>query len=243
MEFLSKDKDKLARLDEERQQRRKARANEAVKRLDDVGKKTQQMVTTHAQNGGETNAKPGGLSRVLFEHAAGIDQQNDGRRANRRSNRQDHAGIQAEGQRALGTIDHAMSSIQGALVDATGAGLRNGLEGAARSVSDAVQRVSTLANGVEGNHAASNNPLAELMAEEASEQQEDQKSDQETNNKPAHEHGSELGHLVNDALGGPADAHNLVAGAAQANGQIASLEHQVVNSATGLGPASRNKAR
>ena len=43
MDFLGKDK--LARLDEEKQQRRKARAEEAQKRLAEVGKQTQQMVS------------------------------------------------------------------------------------------------------------------------------------------------------------------------------------------------------
>src|SRR5260221_7977674 len=144
MDFLGKDK--LARLDEERQQRKKARAEEAQKRLEEVGKQTQQMVQDHVSpnRGADTrqNAqgglRVGGLSRVLLETATGGEEQ-DGRRSNRRSKRvRDLIGIQTEGQRALGALDHAMQTIQGAMVDATGAGLRDGMAGAAKSVTDAV---------------------------------------------------------------------------------------------------------
>src|SRR5258706_7310092 len=118
MDFLGKDK--LSRLDEDRQQRRKARAEEAQKRLEEVGKQTQQMVQNHVSpnRGGDTRQqnsqgglRGGGLSRVLLETATGGEEQ-DGRRANRRTKRAlDILGNQSEGNRALGAINHAMSTI------------------------------------------------------------------------------------------------------------------------------------
>ena len=212
MDFLGKDK--LARLDEEKQQRRKARAEEAQKRLEEVGKQTQQMVAETVSPNKPANvaspdgSRPGGLSRVLFEQATSS---NDGRRASRGKKRAlDLLGVQAEGRRALTSIDKAMSTIQSAMVDATGAGLHGGLEGAARSVTEAVDRVSAVANGGVTTHAAANNPLADIMQQEAEETAASHKEATQPEHRETHHHG--FGHLAATALGGSDAALNLTAG-------------------------------
>lgn len=138
-------KDKLARLDEERRRRRKQRAEEAIRRLDDVGKQTlltlqdgnpQQKKLTAGGRAEEaadaSGRRPGGLSRVLLEAAA---EPEDPRRATRRGKRA-RTGFarRSEGQAALRQIDQAMQTIQGAVTDTTNAGLKGGLESAARQV-------------------------------------------------------------------------------------------------------------
>jgi hypothetical protein len=140
MEFLSKDK--LAALEEEKQQRRKARAEAAQARLAEVGKQTQQMVADHvspnnADGPEQKQLRVGGLSRVLFEQAKDVD----GRRSARKQRGGlDPMGIQNAGQNALKTIDQAVAHINSVTQDVTGAGMRGGLEDAARSVNDAVNR-------------------------------------------------------------------------------------------------------
>ncbi|MDQ3339218.1 MAG: Fic family protein [Myxococcota bacterium] len=77
-----------------------------------------------------------------------------------------------ESQAALAKIDGAMSTIKSSIVDATGAGLRGGLEEASKSVTDIVDRVAAMANGTLGtlSPSANKNPLAEMMAEEQGEE-------------------------------------------------------------------------
>ena len=209
MEFLSKDK--LAALEEERSQRRKARAEEAQKRLQEVGRQTQQMVADQVSPGG-ANTDPaamvgrrvGGLSRVLFEHAT----DNDGRRGGRRGSRKnlDVMGLQATGRDALRTIDDAMAHINNVAQAATGAGMRGGIEDAARSVNDAVNRVSAAVNiGAGGRqHAAQNNPLADLMQREAEEDAGDrrQQFEQEQGEalQPGKGIGTEIKGRINETL-------------------------------------------
>ncbi len=122
MEFFQKDK--LTRLEEERQRRRQQRAEEAVRRLDEVGKRTLQVF----RDGNEARPKPpgpddaavdasgrrpGGLSRVLFEAAAQRDE-HDPRRATRRGKRTPNpTPLRAEGQGVLRGLDQAMRTIQG----------------------------------------------------------------------------------------------------------------------------------
>src|SRR5262249_52449650 len=144
MDFLGKDK--LGRLEDEIKQRRQARGEEAQKRLQDVGKQTQQLVQDQlapARTNPDGSLIPnpgirvGGLSRVLYEQATGQNAGSDGRRGNRRNKRlQDMLGVQAEGQRALSTIDNAVSTISNAVTEAGGAGLHGGLESAAKAVTN-----------------------------------------------------------------------------------------------------------
>src|SRR5688572_23326318 len=122
MDFFGKDK--LSRLDEERQRRRQQRAEEALRRLEEVGKQTQQLAANHATTTQQTaqqatdasGRRPGGLSRVLFEQAT------DGKK-DRRKNKLDPRNLLNESQKALAQIDGAMSTIKSSVVDATGAGL------------------------------------------------------------------------------------------------------------------------
>ena len=196
MEFLGKDK--LAALEEEKQQRRKARADEAQKRLAEIGKSTQQMVADHVSPGGaaenDQEAKTqriGALSRVLYEQATDVD----GRRGSRRNRGllQNAFHVQNTGRDALRTIDDAMRHVNSVAQDVTSAGLSGGLEGAARSVTDAVNRVSAAAalgrRGTGGlGAAAHNNPLADLMQrdadETAAERRQDQARDREHERDP-----------------------------------------------------------
>ena len=185
-------KDKLSRLDEERQRRRQQRAEEAVRRLDEVGKQTLQVF----RDGNETRPKPGpddpatdasgrrpgGLSRVLFEAAAQRDE-HDPRRATRRGKRTPNpTPLRAEGQSVLRGLDQAMRTIQGAVTDTASAGLMGGLESAARQVNDVVARVSQLAQGTIAPQASTLpapqvNPLADLMAQEHEEEQQARRQD------------------------------------------------------------------
>src|SRR5687768_1169409 len=127
MDFFGKDK--LSRLDEERQRRRQQRAEEALRRLEEVGKQTQQLVANHStatQTSGPNEAvdasgrRPGGLSRVLFEQATAGGDKKRGKKLDPRS-------LLTEGEKALAKIDGAMAAIKSSVVDATGAGLRGGL--------------------------------------------------------------------------------------------------------------------
>src|SRR5882724_3526186 len=182
MEFFQKDK--LTRLDDERQRRRQQRAEEAIRRLDEVGKQTLQVL----RDGNDSRPKnpddaatdasgrrPGGLSRVLMEAANRPEE--DPRRATRRGKRRaDGFARRTEGQAALRQIDQAMRTIQGAVTDTTRAGLEGGLENAARQVTDVVARVSQFAQGALGIPAAAApsaqpNPLADLMAQEHEDEQ------------------------------------------------------------------------
>ncbi len=205
MEFLGKDK--LAALEEEKQQRRKARAAEAQKRLAEIGKQTQQMVADHvnpngaAQNDQEAKQQRiGALSRVLFEQAQSQDV--DGRRGGRRNRGalQQAFAVQNTGRDALRTIDDAMRHINTVAQDVTGAGLSGGLENAARSVNDAVSRVSAAVQLGRGGRveAAANNPLAELMQRDAEDAAEERKQDQASdraNERDPHALAHELGGL------------------------------------------------
>jgi hypothetical protein len=96
----------------------------------------------------------------LFEQATG------GRGG--RKNKLDPRNLLGESQNALAQINGAMSTIKNSVVDATGAGLRGGLEEASKSVTDIVDRVASMANGTIGtlSPSANKNPLAEIMAEE-----------------------------------------------------------------------------
>src|SRR4051794_5844232 len=122
-------KDKLLRLDEERQRRRQQRAEEATRRLEQVGKQTLQAVKERpeqSKNSGESPVaegsarRPGALSRVLLEAATSGE---DARGSKRRGKRD--VARRADGHAALRQIDQAMSAIHGALADAPGAGLMN----------------------------------------------------------------------------------------------------------------------
>lgn len=173
MDFFGKDK--LSRLDEERQRRRQQRAEEALRRLEEVGKQTQQLVANHTtatQTSAPNEAvdasgrRPGGLSRVLFEQATAGGEKKRGK------NKFDPRSLLTEGEQALAKIDGAMSAIKSSVVDATGAGLRGGLEEASKSVTDIVDRVAALANGTVGtlSPSANKNPLAKIMQDEAAEE-------------------------------------------------------------------------
>src|SRR5688500_7822512 len=88
MDFFGKDK--LSRLDEERQQRRQQRADEAVRELEQIGKRTQEVVANHETQQGSTSEasdasgrRPGGFSRVLYETATGGGRRPSGKKANK----------------------------------------------------------------------------------------------------------------------------------------------------------------
>ncbi|HEY0250409.1 MAG TPA: hypothetical protein VGC41_02740, partial [Kofleriaceae bacterium] len=188
MEFLSKDK--LAALEEERQQRRKARAEAAQQRLAEVGKQTQQMVQDHvspnnADGPEQKQLRVGGLSRVLYEQA----RDPDGRRGARKNRGMDQLAARTAGFDALRSIDDAMRHINGAAQDATGAAMRGGLEDAAKSVNDAVSRVSAAINIGQGGRqqSAATNPLAEIMQQEAADKHEDAKADQQAEGAQHHD--------------------------------------------------------
>jgi hypothetical protein len=165
MEFLGKDK--LARLDEERQRRRQQRADEALKRLEEIGKQTQQVARDQAapgaSDGKADDADParriGGLSRVLYETATGGQDLAGARQMRRMFKKKPE--LQAQVRQATGQIQEAMRTIQGAVANTALAGLKDGLAGAAAQVNDAVGRVSSLAQG-----RMAQNALADLMKEE-----------------------------------------------------------------------------
>ena len=166
MEFLGKDK--LARLDEERQRRRQQRADEALKRLEEIGKQTQQVARDQTgpgasdakQDDQDPARRVGGLSRVLYETATG-GQDLAGARQMRRIFKKKPE-LQAKARQAAGQIQDAMRTIQGAVANTAIAGLRDGLAGAAAQVNDAVSRVSSMAQG-----RIATNALHDLMKEEA----------------------------------------------------------------------------
>jgi hypothetical protein len=174
MEFFAKEK--LARIDEERQRRRKQRADEAIRRLEEVGKRTLALTGDAAKkpDGADDPARdgsgrrPGGLSRVLME---AVSEDTDPRRSTRRAKRAAAIGrkANADGQSARGQLDQAMQAIQGSVAGTAAAGLMGGLEAAARQISGVMAQVSSMANGGFGAIAESN-PLADLMKEEREEQ-------------------------------------------------------------------------
>src|SRR5215468_10473682 len=119
MEYAAKDK--LARLEEERELRRKKRAQDALRRINAVGKQTLLLLRENAiqrpgWKEGEDGSRehdeapePGKLSRVLFETAVTAD---DPRRAARR-NRHANRGVtqRAAEQATRRQIDQAMQTV------------------------------------------------------------------------------------------------------------------------------------
>ncbi|HEU0082727.1 MAG TPA: hypothetical protein VFQ87_07615, partial [Bradyrhizobium sp.] len=175
MEFAAKDK--LARLEEDRQRRRKQRAADALLRIDAVGKQTLQLLQENAlQRPGwsenpdgaaaqhEDGPDAGRLSRVLLEAAGSVE---DPRRAARRNKRANRGLAQRAEERATQRrIDQARQSIESAIISTTGSGLKDGLEAAARQVHDVVSHVSTFARGVLGMPELKPDALDDLVTEE-----------------------------------------------------------------------------
>jgi hypothetical protein len=104
MEFLGKDK--LIVLQEERRRRRQQRAEEAVRRLDTVGKQTLQLLQEGKRRPGDAEARdaaangsglrPGAFTRVLLE----ATEPDDPRRASRRGKRAKDRGRGVDGAAA-----------------------------------------------------------------------------------------------------------------------------------------------
>ena len=157
------DKEKRSRLDDERQQRRQQRAEEALRHLEEVGKQTQQMLRDHAASQ-RPDRKVGGLSRVLFETAIGERDPGDARRARGPRSIEPASAMQ---------VDHALRAIRHAVAHAAIAGFRDGPAGAARSVHDSVERITAVVRG-HGAASAAAERLRALMHEEERESQAEQ---------------------------------------------------------------------